>query len=1131
MIILTSKRRSSGESILKTGLVTLIIGALAAPAVRAGDPPEEINVPKYLAIYQNAKKISDAKRARANDLLTQAQAIDAQIAGIKQRISTQVSTLESHRITVARLEQENPQLLSRNQILSGEVNSHQSEISHNTPTVQRLFQELQSLYTRIQQEENAASTLKTKLTQITTRLNQAERAVSEHESNLYEAKLDLSRATDRRSDAQYERQTAASTLDAIRVDLEQSTWALQEARNRLPGLERAKINAQNSYNSKLQELRPLQNRINEAKNQVAGAQRALTSAKDNLESVTLRLRQITQRMGRVQSQVANLDAEIARLEASEQTPEVEQKLSQLRNQRAGVVSELASLTEEKERADNERHTAQDLVTRETDRLNGFEQILASAQQEYNSSQGNLQVLESELREAKQEYESTSQEGRQLESRVSELTSRKSTLQNSFNQLNNEIAELDRRIPGLQREVADQEILLSRARNTAYDLSRERDSVNSELVRQNQVVSGLQTNYSNLERQYESLNERTEYLKVQVEEKKREITRNNSTYQQNTATIAQLKSEIPRVESEISQLRNQLPALQTKSTNAWAAYRPVDEDAKLAEAETARTFSKYSEVKALYDSRMQAARESGTSQGETQGRQEGDSKGTSDGQSVGTQEGTAKGQSEGLAFGLEKGRVEGTKQGDTEGYQHGLNVPENYKLGLQEGLIQGEKDAWTFARQTEFPRGRATRRAELLAKPPTKLIEIDNRIAVDASRWVSEVRTNLENARGSLFFDVAGNEGRVDSNTLVRPSFFKQTAVDLNKPNCQHGWVEFDDACLASFKIAYQAAYQVAYAASYKVAHNLAFKAAHTIAFEKNRDVKYQEGFKTAYPIAYAAGDLRGARDAKNKGYNDGKTEAYNKTVGPAKAAEFDRGLNEESAHFAKNPVIRMLGEIITETGEHAGDIVAGDTISLSLDAANFGAIASQRGFAKAQWVALSNNVAVQGGVVDLAAIPATTRAKINHVSLAKVDPNAKAGSVVQLKVIMTTADGDTQETTLSANVVAHLPMKIEELETEENPTIGKAYDFKVKVRNSSGQNAFNDIRVLLSSTEPSTVVRVDKAEAILKLLKNEKSDDTKLKYTVVASNAAGRDVTLTVTVFHGRNVSARGTLVIKPKLK
>ncbi|HUP58352.1 MAG TPA: hypothetical protein VM598_12920, partial [Bdellovibrionota bacterium] len=236
----------------------LLVASLKAPNARAGDPPDEINVAKYLKIYQDAKAVSDVKRGRANELLSEARAIDAQVTALQRQISGTQSSIRAKKEQLARLQRENPELTALNDALSLEINRHQSEVNGNILLIQQVTQDLRNTEGQLRQERARLDSLQQRLSQVTSELASVQSQVQTREGELGRASLELRQAIDRRSEGQRRYEFVNSELQRMRFEINQRQLELQQTQAQTPALRSRVDQIQAVYNQRQSAAAPLQ---------------------------------------------------------------------------------------------------------------------------------------------------------------------------------------------------------------------------------------------------------------------------------------------------------------------------------------------------------------------------------------------------------------------------------------------------------------------------------------------------------------------------------------------------------------------------------------------------------------------------------------------------------------------------------------------------------------------------------------------------------------------------------------------------------------------------------------------------------------------------------------------------------
>ncbi|MCB0387011.1 MAG: hypothetical protein KDD43_16575, partial [Bdellovibrionales bacterium] len=365
----------------------------------------------------------------------------------------------------------------------------------------------------------------------------------------------------------------------------------------------------------------------------------------------------------------------------------------------------------------------------------------------------------------------------------------------------------------------------------------------------------------------------------------------------------------------------------------------DQIARAAEQVTETKYAKYLEVKATYDGLLAQAQADGRQQGESQGHAEGLRQGDIDGKASGTSQGSLDGEREGLLAGFNRGKVTGEAKGKDDGYQHGLNLPENYQQGFDLGAEQGKKDAYAEAHLVDFPKGRKAKRDELMATLPSQMIELDNTTGLPLfvpHNVLPLARMNRQpammlNEVAPAFMSMATNENiemmTVNLDTDAR--LLVPIHAAALQPNCQQGYIDFENACKEAYRQAFESSYQSAYAGAFDLASKAAYELAYAQAFKAHEKVRYQEGYDQGYAQAYAKWDAIGAGEAQKKGYTDGQTAGFSQHIATARAHEFAQGQLAEQEFFQTHPVMELLDASTKNVTPDrlSDDIVAGSILS------------------------------------------------------------------------------------------------------------------------------------------------------------------------------------------------------------
>ena len=932
------------------------------------------------------------------------------------------------------------------------------------------------------------------------------------------------------TDSQLKRQAAAETLARYQGDRKQAeAMPAGPARD----AELAKLDRSIATQAKLVADRDAEIQSKTAAKSQQEAQK--TKAQSDIATEAAQMQKFQQRTVEINNQINQLDTE---------QPQVQSQIASLSSQKTQVAAQVAALDPQIAQADARRTSAQGAVNDARKALDATNALIAQTT--------------TQLAGANDGFRAQTELVRNLETVVTELQRKIPQLEAEKAQIEQQIVTMGQELGKLRQETIPQwQNYLSDLQNRRPGLVATIDSIDRDRQREDRVIADLRYQQRSNDQEMYNLSQENSRLTNLVNSKSNTIASNEASIANDTNSIATLQQNNATMSAADVTLRSDILRLVDQSRDAWAIFATADTDAKAAEVVTATKYATYVKVKAHYDELMVAAREKGRKQGEVNGKTDGTNQGTADGKTVGTQDGDALGTQEGLLAGYNKGLKDGEAEGTDAGYKHGFNAPENYQQGKVSGLKQGEADADTFAHQTEYPKARAARKAELLAVLPERHSELDN--IKDATQPLVTTTANGLSG-GDLFgmneernarLSTASNTTTLEASGLMNPStaapanartaidtFLIKYQVDGSVADCNVGYVDFVKGCQEAYTQEYGRLYEPSYRDARGISYPIAKQAARDKAFDINKMVRWQEGHDKAYPIAYAAADTQGAQDASANGYRDGKAEGYQDHLEAAKTREYSTGLSDESAFFQSSAVIRMQDatiEKIKDGSSNDENIIAGDKLALSLKVSNFGYKSSVRGNVKVKLEALTNNVSTENVTSQLVAIPDRTQAVVTNVGFAKINDTTGGDELVRLRATATYADGVTEQKILelTTHLFIFAQSKIEMALTPDiynqmgRNFLPGLHFITVTVTNGSKFNAEKDFKLKLSVPQMDGLGLVE-SEAPLGKLKAGESKQVTLHYRTGSRSLGGKQIPFTFEVFYGEKTSRKDTVIVTP---
>ena len=174
------------------------------------------------------------------------------------------------------------------------------------------------------------------------------------------------------------------------------------------------------------------------------------------------------------------------------------------------------------------------------------------------------------------------------------------------------------------------------------------------------------------------------------------------------------------------------------------------------------------------------------------------------------------------------------------------------------------------------------------------------------------------------------------------------------------------------------------------------------------------------------------------------------------------------------------------------------------------------------------NVSVPSGEIALTALPANSQILVTHVAEIRVNPSATGSQAIQIAVTVMAPNSPDARIVVNATTVPHIQSEIVKLDYDSKPKVGKSTELKVEVKNTSNVKPTAPMKVVITTQESSSDLRIDQGSSDLKAMDPGKKNTAKgLKYTVLSKEALARGLKIKVTVYHGRNVSSATEYVLR----
>jgi|GEM_PF-6882955 len=1086
-----------------------LVLSLEARRVQAQSLPDDVDYSKYYQNYLRDKQTSDARRGEAHQLLSNARALDQEVAKTESDIRDSQSRLAADQNALNGLAAETPALRNEAARLQAEATGGRMQIDANVRRMRELDVTAGQIRGANEQEErrnqglrNASAESQRRLDEIENSLQHNRQAAQNKSGRLAEVKKQL-------PVAEQNRQALQNQVASLNAEL---VTKVAEAK---PLRERAKA-ADTAFDAKKDEVEALRTALQ--------AQRKVTAQKAaDLEAAVKAVADAQAQVSTVEAELAQIDADLAALRAqptppADQIAALEARRTAAQGRRRELNRAVGAANQAQGRAQSELQAEQAKQQNLDAQLDAARAPLEALKKARDDARAAAQAVETRIGDLRQVIPEVQKKAEASEAEANALRAESGTLQNEIANLRGEIDRLAQQREGAQRQ---------------------RDRANQDVAQSDDILRRIGADLDNVLRERNGLDRSSREISDQVRGKETAAAQLQQRAQWNDGEMSRLSTEIADLQRYLAAAAPALRDQRARQAAAYAEFRSADAAAARAEGVTATSLAKYQEVRKAYDVRLRAAKQQGSSQGVAQGGAAGEAQGTADGTRVGRQEGEVAGTEQGRAAGLKQGRLDGAAKGQPDGYAKGRNAPEPYNEGYALGTARGQADANNEAQANDYPNARRLRREQRLAILPDRFVELDNAgrpsaAPAEASMMSSFLDGGLrmlgrraQPLSVASLTPVMGVEARAIGTTLAMVN------VDPNQANCALGATDFINACREAYTASYQARFDEIYRSVYDSTRATNFESARGTAFEAHKNDRYQEGYAAAYAAAFAQGESAGAADARSEGFSRGKADGYANRIADARANARARGVADEDAFFQDNPVVRMLdAQITTVKGGVADGLVAGDEARLALTLGNFGLRGTNAGQVKIQLSSLTQNVAVEEGSISVTGLPGNARALVRGVAKLRISRTAGAGTVrIKIKAIL--PDGTSQEREASIKIGLHIFAAIDS-NLNLKPWINqglfapKKHVIEVTVKNPTDNDAKEDFRVELQMPDKDGI-EVIKGEADAGTLDAGESRKVELQYRLLNKDLArGNKIPIKIRVFYGKRLSAEQALTLEP---
>jgi len=1023
-----SMRTLRKEKLLIT-LTTLAFGlnGFAQNASLPSTSPDEYDVPKYQAIYQDAaQKLQNAQGLLQN---------------LDQRLARANAVAQQEREKLADIDQK--------------IRRNERGIRESQERMDRLHEEGR----QAQQE-----------------MNQIERNLPELEKDIRaeEAKRDSLTKQHRSAQQNAERlEAVAKQKEAVIQPLRQAVETKRQAVAKLQGevnelktkaqalqTERDGLNA--TIAAKQGRVNALPGEIQQAIAEVARTKAVHTAAVaefDRLNTVAANLEQEASRQPRNRelrqraiqarnaAKVAQKNAEVARA----RTVDAANKEKSLKEEQAGIAA---------------------AVTEAQTKLTSVKQRLQEANQQLNPAKVNLEATEKELAVAKAELDRASPEANQARQEANQAREVAKTVKGVLEETEQKLSrktergkELRHRFSQLQKSIQDNRQASQNERNRIAEFSNDNQQLTRRFNRQVEVVQ--QADYE-----------------VQLSVRDRDHAA--IVVQGAEEDAAAAASRLAQVESN---LRAGI-AIATEDGRADGSGDGVREGTRQGSSAGARdgqeTGKREGREKGTAEGIAQA-RASGKEEGSRIGEAEGTRKGLEDGKAKGLAEGRERGRAEGLAAGYEAGFAEG----DSTGYKDGIasgKASGAYEKGRVEGFAQGADRATREGTDKGQRDGYAKAEEEFMNAELSDQV-LSNRSSSNRGAPVSRLfgSTGWENRNPRRTYphpvlDDTYNRIYDESFTTSAGQAYERTYAENYSAAYDKAYGpafedylnrDYSKEFTAAKKEAQKAAFDAAYDTNSKAAYAEAFGPAFDNAYSAALPERKAEGKRDGHKIGFERGKSEAVASELARGKADGNRQGFEQTYPKAYSAAEEKGHAQGVDFFTRNAVLAFDGGVPVDANDD-GVFAPGEAVFLTVAVKNFGK-ASQRKPVEVNLSAISGELTVENAKDVLVPLPGQTRSVVTLVGGLRISPKAQPGSRMSAQMSVVHDGKVMGKTTLTFTV--GFPYGIASLEAPGYAMPEQQNEIRVQVRNGSSKASASDVSVRLIAVDGAA--RIGSPESVI----------------------------------------------------
>lgn len=662
----------------------------------------------------------------------------------------------------------------------------------------------------------------------------------------------------------------------------------------------------NEIQEKRSQLAQLSSRIAELEREQGPASGEIASLQSEIATLESQLSQIEQNVGNTNSAIATAEQKLNRLE---------EQITRLKaGESGGGRPERGERPGRGERGGGDR-----------------EARLAKLEQEKVETAAELDQLKTKIQKQQQNQQRVSQQINQKKSRLAQLQSQTGGSAAQLTQLKNQETQIKNQIQNLERQWAAAEGQSNQTGSSLEQLKAEEarlrqalQAKQQQLANQTQALNGVKPQLGNVTAKLQALQPRLQQQKAELDKAQVRLT---------------------AVEQNVEKAREILSRIGSRHGAEDGERNGANEGTFVGAAAGQEDGFNYGRQDGL-DESIRIARANGDADGVRMGTETGHR----DGSRQGTIDGEREGQSQGQAAGLKQAY----KDGYGKGYQDGSNTGRDesaYFIGQERGRAQGLMDAMEEAKPLERKAYQAVE-ATYLGAALKKVSLGDELVSRDFDGLQQRKNKGRKGERRKARNNRGGHGPREGRLPHPRLKAFYQNAYD------QAFDQSFGNAYERAYDFAYERAsnqaydrayeqfvntsqsgeYKDAYDRAYSQSYNESYRSRYNTVYAREKDIAYDKAFALARQDQQqiADGFAEGLRiGSQDKGFKDGRADAYAKNIESEKQKATDRGTQAAHSLYMNNAVLKFVSvDWMDQDGD--GFFRPGETIDLMFRLKNFG---------------------------------------------------------------------------------------------------------------------------------------------------------------------------------------------------